>query len=415
MIFSQCQRQRLHRIQVTQVNERCLIHFLGLGSERMQVRTKKISKHCAGSRQTSLPHSHPLERYQLIVYLGPTNSPAPPRLTSMLPALDLSSNSNSSLGMLASNDDWYSQQGLLVESITPPLPTRNDHSFVFMSPSEQVQQTNAVTIVTRRAYIYPSFLTYLLHSLHHFTHRSIFYIDDPLNNTSLPSTSTSITYLICLDQFHPTIQQMLDNTVLHNLNAHINYCFLLLNAPSQRLISHVYETVMDKRLVLVLHYHSTFDDAPLLLCSGARETFEMVRGSVLQCLCVKVKYIDAPTNNDEQMYSSYCISSIMQSSNVLHQFVQEQIQQTVREHFGQDLLTHHSDVIAELFPSTPTTKASHGNTLLEFVQHERTETLENPSKQAQRMNELFENATAKTQASAPICEYYLNHVLDNHQ
>ena len=87
---------------------------------------------------------------------------------------------------------------------------------------------------------------------------------------------------------------------------------------------------MDKRSILVLHYRSTCDNDPILLCSGNRTTYEAIRSSFLKYLCSKIKYIQSNDNEGEQLYSAYCISSIIQSTNVLNHFVDQQIQQNFK-------------------------------------------------------------------------------------
>jgi len=73
---------------------------------------------------------------------------------------------------------------------------------------------------------------------------------------------------------------------------------------------------MDKRTILILHYHSTFDNEPLLLCSGNRITFEMIRSTLLKCLCSKIKYIESQGDEEEEFYSMNNISFRYQSNNI---------------------------------------------------------------------------------------------------
>ncbi|CAF5067472.1 unnamed protein product, partial [Rotaria sp. Silwood1] len=70
----------------------------------------------------------------------------------------------------------------------------------------------------------------------------------------------NIYYLICIDYFDSIIKQTLDLTILNNLNAHINYLLLIINAPSYEIIKHIYSIIIDKRTIFILHYHSTFDN-----------------------------------------------------------------------------------------------------------------------------------------------------------
>jgi hypothetical protein len=73
---------------------------------------------------------------------------------------------------------------------------------------------------------------------------------------------------------------------------------------------------MDKRTIIILHYHSTFDNEPLLLCSGNRTTFEMIRSTLLIYLCSKVKYIESRGDEEEQFYSINDISFGYQINNI---------------------------------------------------------------------------------------------------
>jgi hypothetical protein len=175
----------------------------------------------------------------------------------------------------------------------------------------QPETTNSIIIITTKAYSNSSFISYLFNCLVDFIHRSIVYIDD-LINYQHPTTS-NITYLICLDHFDTTMQQILDRTILNNLNVHMNYLFLVINAPSNEVVTHLYSTVMDKRTILILHYHSTFENDPSLLCSGNRRTFEMIELSLLKYLCSNVKYIESKEDDNEELY---CISPASQSNNV---------------------------------------------------------------------------------------------------
>jgi hypothetical protein len=168
---------------------------------------------------------------------------------------------------------------------------------------------------------------------------------------------------------------------------------------------------MDKRIILILRYHSTFDNEPLLLCSGNRTIFEMTRSSLLKYLCSKIKYIESNGDEDEQLYSSYCISSIMQSTNILNNFVNEQIHQTLNEKFQSNFLENNQNVINELFPQLSITKTSNQNNLLELIQNSNDDLLTNQSKQTTIMNDLFQNGAIKTHIPPPICEYYTQNIL----
>jgi hypothetical protein len=165
---------------------------------------------------------------------------------------------------------------------------------------------------------------------------------------------------------------------------------------------------MDQRTILILHYHSTFDNEPLLLCSGNRTTYEMIRSTLLKYLCSKVKYIES---DEEQLYSAYCISSMIQSTNILNHFVDEQIQKTLNEKFDQNFLENNSNVINELFPRLSIDKNSNENTLLDFVHQSNEDLLQNKSKQSTIMNNLFENGSIKTPMPPPIHQYYLENIL----
>jgi hypothetical protein len=225
------------------------------------------------------------------------------------------SNIDKSSQASTTNNDWYTQQGLIVESITPPLPSQNDTQSECISSLDNFHETNAIIIITTKTYSNSSFISYLFNCFSHFIHHSIIYIDDPINNYQHPTTS-NISYLICLDHFDSNIKQILNSTILNNLTAHINYLFLVLNAPSHELVKHFYSTVMDQRTILILHYHSTFDNEPLLLCSGNRTTYEMIRSTLLKYLCSKVKYIESEGDGEEQFYSTNDISLGHQSNNI---------------------------------------------------------------------------------------------------
>jgi hypothetical protein len=295
-------------------------------------------------------------------------------------------NNNKTTQSLTTNNDWYAQQGLLVESITPPLPSQNDNQHESISSSDDFQTTNpAIIIITTNTYSNSSFISYLFNSLSNLFPSSIIYLDH-LTNYQHPTTS-NIYYLICLDHFDSTIKEILDSTILNNLNAHINYFFLLMNTPSHELVRHIYSTVMDKRSILVLHYHLTFDNDPILLCSGNRRTFEMIRSSFLKYLCSKMKYIESNEDEEQQLYSAYCISSIIQSTNVLNHFANEQI------------------------PQLSINKSSNSNNLLELVQNSNADILKDPLKQSTIMNDLFQSGAIKTNIPPPICEYYTQKIL----
>jgi hypothetical protein len=185
------------------------------------------------------------------------------------------------------------------------------------------EMTTTLQILTTRNYSYPSFVSHVSHALSNFVQQTIVYVDDDVRQ-SFPMTnnnnnnSTNIVYLICFDQYHADLQQALDTAILNQLNTYSNYFFLLLNAPSHQLIAHLYDKVPHKRTILVLHYHWTFDNAPLLLCSGDRQTFDTIRSSILTCLCSKVKYIDDTSNNNEPLYSTAVFpSTAMPMTNMI--------------------------------------------------------------------------------------------------
>ena len=351
---------------------------------------------CSHNRKNSVSFSdHSLE------YYNTSNRTIQP-LEPLPPSIEKTSQTSTA------NTDWYTQQGLIVESITPPLPSQNDTQLEKISSSDHFHQTNSVIIITTKTYFNSSFISYLFNCFSHFPHHSIIYIDDPIINYQYPTTS-NISYLICLDHFDSTIKQALNSTVLNNLTAHITYLFLLLNAPSHELVKHFYSTVMDQRTIVVLHYHSTFENEALLLCSGSRTTYEMIRWTLLKYLCPKMKYIES--EGDEQLYSAYCISSMIQCSNVLNHFVQEQIQETLNEKFDRNFLGNNQDIINELFPQLSITKPTTQSNLLDFVHQSNADLLQNRSKQSTIMTDLLENGAIRTQIRPPICEYYLEHVL----
>jgi hypothetical protein len=184
-----------------------------------------------------------------------------------------------------------------------------------------------------------------------------------------------------------------------------------MNTPSHEFVKHIYSTVMDKRSILVLHYHLTFDNDPILLCSGNRTTFEMIRSSFLKYLCSKMKYIESNEDEEQQLYSAYCISSIIQSTNVLNHFANEQIQQTLNEKFEYDFLRNNQHVINELFPQLSINKSSNSNNLLELVQNSNADILKDPLKQSTIMKDLFRSGAIKTNIPPPICEYYTQKIL----
>ena len=188
-----------------------------------------------------------------------------------------SSTENNSNSLLQFNDDYH----------------QND--------TNNSQIENAIIIVTTKTYSNSSFISYLFNCFSHFIHHSIIYIDDSVNNNQHPITP-NISYLICLDNFDSDIKQILNSTILNNLTANINYLFLVLNAPSYELVKYFYSTVMDQRTIVVLHYRSTFDSEPMLLCSGNRTTYETIRPTLLKYLCSKVKYIES--DGEEQFNST---------------------------------------------------------------------------------------------------------------
>jgi hypothetical protein len=124
-----------------------------------------------------------------------------------------------------------------------------------------------------------------------------------------------------------------------------------------------------------------------------------------------VKYIESGSDEEQQLYSAYCISSIVQSTNVLHHFVNEQIQETFNEKFDIDFQRNNENVINELFPQLSIRKNSHQNNLSDFIHHSNEDILRNKSKQATMMNDLFENGAIKTHIPPPICEYYVQNIL----
>ena len=302
-------------------------------------------------------------------------------------------------------NDWYNKQGLVVESITPPLPIEmTDHS-------DNCQKSTSIIILTTKSYSNSSFISFLINSFSNFSHHSIIYIDDP--TTFLPNhpSISNVYYFICLDYFDETIKQTLDSTILNNLNVHINYLFLILNSPSNELIKHLYSTVMDRRAILVLHYHSTFDNEPLLLCSGNRTTFELIEKILSKYLCPKIKYIEAQNETDEEIYSAYCISSIVQSASILHHFVNEQIQEILNENFNEEFQRKNEHVMNELFSQLSINKSTNQDNLGNIIENSNTEIVTNSNKQSAILNDLFDNGAIRTRIPPPICEYYLQEYL----
>ncbi|CAF2978689.1 unnamed protein product [Rotaria sp. Silwood2] len=333
-----------------------------------------------------------------------------PSLNCPIQSFDTFTTNNSTTNeMLTTNNDWYKEQGLLVESITPPLCSENDHQLEYISSSDNFQKQNSVIIITLKTYSNSSFISYLFNCLSNIFHSSIIYIDD-LINYQHPNTY-NIYYLICFDYFDSIIKQTLNLTILNNLNAHINYLFLIINTPSYELIKHFYSIIIDKRTIMILHYHSTFDNESLLLCSGNRTIFEMIRSTFLKYLCSKIKYIESNDNEQEQLYSAYCISSVIQSTNILNYFINEQIQETLNEKFESDFLRNNQQVINELFPQLSINKISNGNNLLELIHKSNEDILKNKSKQSIVMNDLFQSCAIKTHIPPPICEYYVQNIL----
>ncbi|CAF4947906.1 unnamed protein product, partial [Rotaria socialis] len=200
-----------------------------------------------------------------------------------------------------------------------------------------------------------------------------------------------------------------------NLNAHINYLFLIINSPSYDLIRHFYSTITDTRSIVILQYHTTFDNEPLLLCSGNRTTFDKIQSSFLKYLCTKIKYIESSENENEQLFSAYCISSIIQSTNILNNFINEKFQETLNGEFESDFLNNNQSVINELFPrvstSKPTNNNNNNNNLLELIHNSNEDIVTNKSKQAIVMNGLFQNRAIKTRIPPTICEYYVQNIL----
>ena len=304
------------------------------------------------------------------------------------------------------NTGWPAEQDLLIETITPPLPSHNDE---YTSSLNDYQNHNSVIIITTHMYSNSPFISYIYNCLSNHFHPKIVSIDY-LTNYHHPNTF-KIFYLICFDRFDSIMKQILDSTILNNLNAHVNYLFLIINAPSYEIVKHFYSTIIDKQTILILHYHLTFDNEPLLLCSGNRKTFEIIQSSLLKYLCSKIKYIQSIENDHEQLYSAYCISSIIQSTNVLNYFVNKQIQQTLNENFDLDFLKSNQNVIDELFPQLSRSRISNENNLIELIHHSNEDILTNKSKQLTMMKDLFQNGVIKTHTPPPICEYYLQNIL----
>jgi hypothetical protein len=122
-----------------------------------------------------------------------------------------------------------------------------------------------------------------------------------------------------------------------------------------------------------------------------------------------MKYIES--DGDEQLYSAYCISSMIQSTNVLNHFVDEQIHETLNEKFDRNFLENNVHIINELFPQLSISKNSTENSLLNFIHQSNEDLLKNKSKQSTIINDLFENGAIKTPQPPPICQYYLENIL----
>jgi hypothetical protein len=101
-----------------------------------------------------------------------------------------------------------------------------------------------------------------------------------------------------------------------------------MNTPSHEFVRHIYSTVMDKRSILVLHYHSTFDNDPILLCSGNRTTFEMIRSSFLKYLCSKMKYIESNDDEEQRLHTVDGISLAPELNNIKNEPIIEIPNQT---------------------------------------------------------------------------------------
>lgn len=308
-------------------------------------------------------------------------------------------------------NDWYKGQGLLVESITPPMPVENDYQAEDLSSLNNYQKETSLILITSKTYANFSFINYIFNSLANVFQLTLLYIEDLIDYQH--PNSYNITYLICFDEFDSIIQQQLNSTILNNLNAHVNYLFLIINSPCYDLIKHFYTTIIDKRIILVLHYHSTFDNEPLLLCSGNRITYDKIQSSLLIYLCKKLKYIESNENENEPLYSSYSVSSIMKSTNILNHFINDQFQNIINENFDSKFLENNQSIINELFPLNIINKTStnNSNNLLDFIHQSNEDILTNTSKQTIVMNDLFQTRAIKTQVPPPICEYYVQNIL----
>ncbi|CAF1546926.1 unnamed protein product [Adineta ricciae] len=247
----------------------------------------------ADVNENSIPVSNSIVTTSQISNLYPTNEYSPntfPLYGSAPPHnTHISSNNSCScctqLPLISTNQ-------LSVDTDLNPLLQSNNDSYSFQNhPADTVPKLNSITIITTKTYSNPPFISFIFNSLSTFFHTSLIYVEH-LPNYQHPSV-TSLTYLICFDQFDASLQHTLDATILNNLSAHVNYHFLLVNAPCQSLVKHLYTRIMDQRSILVVDYRSTFDDDALLLCSGNRETYEMLRPTLLKYLCSKVKYIES--------------------------------------------------------------------------------------------------------------------------
>ena len=153
-----------------------------------------------------------------------------PLLTPTTQSLDIStSNSNTTNQTLTIDNNWFLQQGLLVESITPPMPIENNHPLehdTSFPTNNSYYQHSVIIITSNNNYSASSLISYVYNCLSNVFHTTIISIDNLINYQY--SNTSYLTYIICFDHFNSTIQQTLNSTILHHFNTHTNYLFLII-------------------------------------------------------------------------------------------------------------------------------------------------------------------------------------------
>ncbi|UJR26591.1 hypothetical protein I4U23_007911 [Adineta vaga] len=258
-----------------------------------------INNNSPSTSNSMIPTSHPITSY-------PTND----YLSTSYPSYASNSTYNSQISVHTSCSccsplSLLSTNQLSVDTNINPLYRSYNESHPLQDHAiscskETFSKVNSVIIITTKNYNNPSFISFIFNSLSNIFHTTLLYIEH-LSNYQHPS-STTLTYFVCFDHFQPSLQQTLDTTILNNLNAHVNYYFLLMNTPSQSFVKYFYSKIMDKRSIMVVHYHSPFESDPLLLCSGNRGTYEILRSTFLKYLCSKMKFIES--HEDEEVHRS---------------------------------------------------------------------------------------------------------------